>query len=172
MTFEPLLEVTGLSKRFPVDRHNYIGAVNDVSFVIGKGETLGLVGESGSGKTTVGRCILRLTEPTSGSISFDGMDLTDLPHRQLRVIRPHLQLVFQDPLASLNPRRTVWQTVSEPLRLHAQESAHLQARQGHGDHLACRPGRTASRSLSRRTDRQRATARWHCTERSSRSLPW
>jgi ABC-type oligopeptide transport system ATPase subunit len=115
VTFEPLLEVTGLSKRFPVDRHNYIGAVNDVSFAIGKGETLGLVGESGSGKTTVGRCILRLTEPTSGRISFNGMDLTYLPHRQLRAIRPHLQLVFQDPLASLNPRRTVGQTVSEPL---------------------------------------------------------
>jgi len=118
VTFEPLLEVTGLSKRFPIDRHNYIGAVNDVSFAIGKGETLGLVGESGSGKTTVGRCILRLTEPTSGNISFDGMDLTGLPHRQLRAMRPQLQLVFQDPLASLNPRRTVGQTVNEEIISH------------------------------------------------------
>jgi len=122
VTFEPLLQVKGLSKRFPVDRHNYIGAVNDVSFVIGKGETLGLVGESGSGKTTVGRCILRLIEPTSGNITFAGVDLTSLPHRQLRAMRPHLQLVFQDPLASLNPRRTIEQTVNEPLRLHARDS--------------------------------------------------
>lgn len=122
MTFEPLLEVIGLTKRFPVDRHSYIGAVNDVSFVIGKGETLGLVGESGSGKTTVGRCILRLIEPTSGKIFFNGMDLCGISHRQLRAIRPQAQLVFQDPLASLNPHRTVRQTVSEPLLLHGQDS--------------------------------------------------
>jgi oligopeptide/dipeptide ABC transporter ATP-binding protein len=122
VTFDPLLQVRGLSKRFPVDRHNYIGAVNDVSFVIGKGETLGLVGESGSGKTTVGRCILRLTEPTTGDITLAGVDLTDLPHRQLRALRPQMQLVFQDPLASLNPRRTVRQAVEEPLRLHTRDS--------------------------------------------------
>lgn len=122
MTFEPLVQVSGLNKRFQLDRHHYVGAVNDVSFVIGRGETLGLVGESGSGKTTVGRCILRLTEPSGGNVTFDGIDLMGVSERQLHALRPRLQLVFQDPLASLNPRRTVWQTVEEPLRLHTQQN--------------------------------------------------
>ncbi|GGC52863.1 oligopeptide/dipeptide ABC transporter ATP-binding protein [Chelatococcus reniformis] len=123
MTFAPLVQVAHLSKRFRLDRHHYVGAVNDISFTIGKGETLGLVGESGSGKTTVGRCLLRLIEPSAGSITFAGADLTGASAAELRALRPRLQLVFQDPLASLNPRRTIGQTVAEPLRLHTRQSA-------------------------------------------------
>ena len=100
-----LLRVESLVKNFPLDRHRFIAAVNDVSFTIRRGETLGLVGESGSGKTTVGRCILRLIEPTGGGIQFDGRDITRLPDDELRALRHRMQLVFQEPWASLNPRR-------------------------------------------------------------------
>jgi oligopeptide/dipeptide ABC transporter ATP-binding protein len=87
---------------------------------VGKGEVLGLVGESGSGKTTVGRCLLRLIEPSAGRIRFDGIELTELSPRDLQAMRPRFQLVFQDPLASLNPRRSVRQTIEEPLRLQGK----------------------------------------------------
>jgi oligopeptide/dipeptide ABC transporter ATP-binding protein len=113
-----LLRVDNLVKRFQLDKHNFVGAVNDVSFSIGRGETLGLVGESGSGKTTVGRSILRLLEPTSGRVEFDGKDITHVARAELRSIRARMQLVFQEPFSSLNPRRSVRQTVEEPLRLH------------------------------------------------------
>ena len=114
---EPLVAVDGLVKRFYINAHDYIGAINGISFRIGRGETLGLVGESGSGKTTVGRCLLRLIEPTEGRIHFEGTDLAGASREQLRALRPRLQIVFQDPLASLNPRRTVRQAVEEPLVL-------------------------------------------------------
>lgn len=123
-----LLEVQSLVKHFRLDKDNYIGAVNDVSFSIGRGETLGLVGESGSGKTTVGRCVLRLLEPTSGTILFDGEDITRVPEKTLRAYRARMQLVFQEPFASLNPRRTVGQTVSEPLILHKIAGAERRSR--------------------------------------------
>lgn len=110
-----LVTVEHLTKLFPLDRHSAIYAVNDVSFTIGRGETLGLVGESGSGKTTVGRCILRLIEPDSGKITFDGQDITRLPDETLRTKRHRMSLIFQDPYTSLNPMRTVHQTVEEPL---------------------------------------------------------
>lgn len=118
-----LLRVESLVKHFPIDRNKYIAAVNQVSFTIGRGETLGLVGESGSGKTTVGRCVLRLIDPTAGRIWFDGSDITSLPDDRLRVLRHRLQLVFQEPFASLNPRRTVRQTVEEPLLLEGTLNA-------------------------------------------------
>ena len=114
---EPLIAVEGLVKRFHLKGQNYVGAVNGISFEIRRGETLGLVGESGSGKTTVGRCLLRLVEPTSGRIRFEGSDITRLTKRELKPLRSRLQMVFQDPFASLNPRRTVRQTVEEPLTL-------------------------------------------------------
>lgn len=113
----PLLEVKELRKEFALGRKDTLVAVNDVSFTLGRGETLGLVGESGSGKTTVGRCVLRLLESTSGEIWFDGMLLNRASNRDLRRLRAEMQLVFQDPLASLNPRRTVRQTLVEPLRI-------------------------------------------------------
>lgn len=110
-----LLRVEGLTKLFPIDRHAAIHAVNDVSFSIGRGETLGLVGESGSGKTTVGRCVLCLIRPTAGRVIFDGQEVTALGPEALRRMRSRMSLVFQDPYTSLNPMRTVRQTVEEPL---------------------------------------------------------
>ncbi|MGD0020362.1 MAG: ABC transporter ATP-binding protein [Candidatus Limnocylindrales bacterium] len=115
-----LLRVEHLTKLFPLDRRSAIYAVNDVSFSIGRGETLGLVGESGSGKTTVGRCILRLIEPDSGKIVFDGQEITALGDETLRSMRHRMSLVFQDPYTSLNPMRTVQQTAEEPLLIEGQ----------------------------------------------------
>jgi oligopeptide transport system ATP-binding protein len=122
---EPLLVVKNLKKYFPVragvliDRTvDYVRAVDDVSFEVRAGETLGLVGESGSGKTTTGYCVLQLLKPTSGSVVFDGQDLTTMSKKGLRHVRRELQVVFPDPYASLNPRMTVGDIVSEPLLVH------------------------------------------------------
>ncbi|HWL43809.1 MAG TPA: ABC transporter ATP-binding protein [Ilumatobacter sp.] len=121
----PLVEVEHLSIRFPVGRSGFWGgtvrevhAVDDVTFSIARGETLGLVGESGSGKTTAGRAVLRRIDPSAGRIRFDGIDITDTKGKQLRNLRRHMQLVFQDPYASLNPRMTVLELVAEPLIVH------------------------------------------------------
>lgn len=104
-------------------------AVDDVTFSVQEGETVGLVGESGSGKTTLGMCVLRLTEPTSGTVLFDGQDFTDATGDGLRALRQQLQIVFQSPLDSLNPRMTVGETVSEPLLLHGLAGTKAEARQ-------------------------------------------
>jgi oligopeptide transport system ATP-binding protein len=118
----PLLEVDGLVKRYPVDgdllgrTQRYIHAVDDVSFTIAAGETLGLVGESGCGKSTVARCIVRLIEPTAGRILLRGRDIAHLPQSALRAMRRELQIIFQDPVVSLNPRMTAGAIVGEPLR--------------------------------------------------------
>ncbi|MBU0702432.1 MAG: ATP-binding cassette domain-containing protein [Chloroflexi bacterium] len=122
----PLVQVRNLKKYFPITRgvivQRHVGdvkAVDDVSFDINKGETLGLVGESGSGKTTVGRTMLRLYEPTEGQMTFDGTDMMDLKGSELRHMRRRMQMIFQDPYASLNPRMTVGSIVAEPLEVHA-----------------------------------------------------
>jgi ABC-type oligopeptide transport system ATPase subunit len=122
---EPLLVVENLKKYFPVKKGflidrtvDYVRAVDDVSFEIREGETLGLVGESGSGKSTTGYCILQLLKPTSGSIRFQGEELTKLKREALRSTRREMQIVFQDPYASLNPRMTIGDIVSEPLTVH------------------------------------------------------
>jgi len=114
----PLLEVSGLTKRFAIGRGEVVHAVDDVSLSVAPGETLGLVGESGCGKSTLARCVMRLHEPTSGTVRFDGVDLTAAGRRELRALRQHIAMIFQDPYASLNPRRTVQDIVAEPLRIH------------------------------------------------------
>jgi oligopeptide transport system ATP-binding protein len=120
-----LLEVTDLTKHFPIrqgvlfDRTvGHVKAVDGVSFTIAEGETLGLVGESGSGKSTTGYCILQLLKPTSGSVRFMGRELTELGREDLRRMRREMQIVFQDPYASLDPRMTVGDIVAEPLVVH------------------------------------------------------
>jgi len=115
-----MLEVTGLTKYFSsgLIRKRYLRAVDDVSFKIEKGKTLGLVGESGCGKTTIGRLILRLTKPTGGKVLFDGTDLFALNRRELLAIRPRIQMIFQDPDSSLNPRMKIGTSIAEPLKLH------------------------------------------------------
>ncbi len=120
-----LLEVRHLTKYFPLTSGVFfqrvvglIKAVDDVSFFIRKGETLGLVGESGSGKTTTGRCILQLERPTSGEVFFEGQDLTTLDETHVRPMRRRIQVIFQDPYSSLNPRMTIGQIIGEPLLVH------------------------------------------------------
>jgi len=118
MTNQPLVEITDLKKHFPVPHKQVVRAVDGVSFTINRGETLGLVGESGCGKTTVGRCILRLIEPTSGEIRFDGRDMLKLDRGEMRALRRRMQIIFQDPYSSLNPRMKVGSIIAEPLEIH------------------------------------------------------
>jgi ABC-type oligopeptide transport system ATPase subunit len=120
---EPVLEVVDLVKHFQVGSQltgggGVVRAVDGVSLTIAPGELLGLVGESGSGKSTVGNCVLRLLEPTSGTIRIRGRDVTHLSRREMRPLRREVHMVFQDPYSSLNPRMTCGQIVGEPLRLH------------------------------------------------------
>ena len=121
---DEILVVKDLVKHFAIGggvfggEHAVIKAVDGVSFSIRRGETLGLVGESGCGKTTTGRCILQLEKPTAGQIVFEGRDLATLPHNELRRVRRRLQVIFQDPYSSLNPRMTVGQIIAEPLAVH------------------------------------------------------
>jgi oligopeptide/dipeptide ABC transporter ATP-binding protein len=118
---EPILRAEGVVKQFPQrsgGRRAVVSAVDGVSFEVRAGETLGIVGESGCGKSTLGRCLVRLTDLTDGRVIFQGQDITNLSRRRLRPIRHQLQLIFQDPYASLNPRRRVGDIVAEPLRVH------------------------------------------------------
>jgi oligopeptide/dipeptide ABC transporter ATP-binding protein len=120
-----LLVVENLKKYFPVTKGilrgpiNYVKAVDGVNFAVKKGETLGLVGESGCGKTTLGLCVLRLEEPTEGKVYFENENIMSYDRRKMRSIRQDMQIVFQDPYSSLNPRRTVGQIIGEPLVIHA-----------------------------------------------------
>jgi peptide/nickel transport system ATP-binding protein/oligopeptide transport system ATP-binding protein len=122
---EPLLQVANLVKEFPVRSSGFfnkvvaqVQAVSDITFDVGHGETLGLVGESGSGKSTTGRALLRLHEPTSGSVVFDGQEIVGLPEKDMQRLRRKMQMVFQDPYASLNPKMPVNDIVGEPFLIH------------------------------------------------------
>jgi oligopeptide/dipeptide ABC transporter ATP-binding protein len=127
-TSDPVLEAVNLVKEFPIRGGVLqrvvarVHAVSDVSFAVGRGETLGLVGESGCGKSTTGRLLLNLIRPTSGHVRFEGREITDLKGKELRKVRESLQIVFQDPYASLNPRMTVQAALVEPLRIHGRPS--------------------------------------------------
>jgi oligopeptide/dipeptide ABC transporter ATP-binding protein len=122
---EKLLEVKGLKKHFPIKAGilqrtvGHVKAVDDISFHVNKGETLGIVGESGCGKSTMGRSLIRLYEPTDGEVIFDGHNITTLSENKLRpLIRREMQMIFQDPFASLNPRKSLGSTLTEPLKAH------------------------------------------------------
>ncbi|KKX56525.1 ABC transporter ATP-binding protein [Brevibacillus borstelensis] len=123
-TKEPLLVVKGLKKHFPFKKGmfsketGYVRAVDGVDFTVYRGETLGIVGESGCGKSTTGQMILQLLEPTEGEIWFEGKNLSTLGKAEVRTLRQHLQMIFQDPYSSLNPRMRVEDIVAEPLRVH------------------------------------------------------
>ncbi|HEX5564040.1 MAG TPA: dipeptide ABC transporter ATP-binding protein, partial [Sporosarcina sp.] len=124
MATKPLLKVENLKKYFPVKKGmfgktvGHVKAVDDVSFFVNEGETLGIVGESGCGKSTTGRVLMRLLEPTDGKIEFDGKDLASLSQEEMRKTRRDIQMVFQDPYASLNPRHTIGKILEEPLIVH------------------------------------------------------
>jgi peptide/nickel transport system ATP-binding protein len=123
----PLVEITNLTKLFPVRQgvfartKEYVHAVEDVSLHVNRGETLGIVGESGCGKSTTARLMMRLLEPTSGTVRFDGVDITRWSQSKLRPLRREMQMIFQDPYSSLNPRKTVGQIVGEPFAIHHTE---------------------------------------------------
>ncbi|MEP6563542.1 MAG: ATP-binding cassette domain-containing protein, partial [Mesorhizobium sp.] len=125
----PLLRAGDLSKHYHVGRSIFpaqrrtVQAVDTVSLDIWPGETLGIVGESGCGKSTLGRCLVRLTDITAGSLEFEGRDISDASQRQLRPLRRQMQMVFQDPSASLNPRRRVGDLLADPFRIHERFSA-------------------------------------------------
>jgi oligopeptide transport system ATP-binding protein len=128
-TAEPLVEVTDLIKHFPIkkglliDREvGQVRAVDGVSFSVARGQTLGLVGESGSGKSTVCRVLLQLLKPTSGSVRFEGQEIAGLSRREMQPLRRQMQMIFQDPYASLNPRKRVGQIVGDPLKLQGVAS--------------------------------------------------
>ncbi len=129
-----LVDVRGLKMYFPVGKsllaknRRWLKAVDDVSFTIGRGETFGLVGESGCGKTTVGRCLVRLYQPTAGSILFDGQDIAHTREKQLAPYRKRMQMIFQDPYASLNPRMTIASIIAEPLLKTGMSKAELNER--------------------------------------------
>ena len=121
---EPLLKVEGLKKYFPSQtgllgkQSGNVKAVDDISFYVNEGETLGIVGESGCGKSTTGRMLMRLLEPTEGKVTFDGKELTNISNDEMRKARREIQMVFQDPYASLNPRHTIEKILMEPLIVH------------------------------------------------------
>lgn len=135
---EILLHVENLKKYFPTnEKDKFVKAVDNVSFDIYKGETLGVVGESGCGKSTTGRLVLNLITPTEGVVEFKGQDLTKLSRRQMRSMRRQMQIIFQDPYASLDPRKTVMQILAEPFQIHNPEMSREEIQQKVADLVKC-----------------------------------
>ena len=175
-----VLEVEGLSKEFPIRsgllqrETGRVRAVQDVSFAIGRGETLALVGESGCGKTTVSRCILRALPPTKGAIRFSPeegktIDMAPLSRRALRPLRRHIQMIFQDPYASLNPRMMVGDIIAEPLLVNGMPAAQRTKRVRELLDLVGLPASCAN-ALSACLQRRPAPAHRHCARAGARSL--
>ncbi|HIT36117.1 MAG TPA: dipeptide ABC transporter ATP-binding protein [Candidatus Faecousia intestinavium] len=135
---EILLHVENLKKYFPTnEKDKFVKAVDNISFDIYKGETLGVVGESGCGKSTTGRLVLNLITPTEGVVEFKGQDLTKLSRRQMRSMRRQMQIIFQDPYASLDPRKTVMQILAEPFQIHNPEMSREEIQQKVADLVKC-----------------------------------
>lgn len=135
---EILLHVENLKKYFPTkEKDKFVKAVDNISFDIYKGETLGVVGESGCGKSTTGRLVLNLITPTEGVVEFKGQDLTKLSRRQMRSMRRQMQIIFQDPYASLDPRKTVMQILAEPFQIHNPEMSREEIQQKVVDLVKC-----------------------------------
>lgn len=125
-----LIEVDGLKKYFNVGKGKVLKAVDNISFSIREGETLGMVGESGCGKTTAGRTVLRLYEPTAGSVKFNGTDIYNLSPGKMKAMRRDMQMIFQDPYASLNPRFTVQDIIGEALDIHNMAGSRAERKNG------------------------------------------
>jgi peptide/nickel transport system ATP-binding protein len=146
---EPLLKIVNLDKQFEIKSGSWfkkpilLKAVNDVSFEVYKGETVGLVGESGCGKTTLGRTLLQLVRPSHGSVFYKGKDLTTLSISEMKHIRKEIQIIFQDPYSSLNPRITIGEAIVEPMRVHGIE-ANEKAREDKAKYILERVGLPAS----------------------------
>jgi oligopeptide/dipeptide ABC transporter ATP-binding protein len=141
----PLVEVEHLTKHFPIKQGVFsrdkgvVHAVEDISLTVNRGETLGIVGESGCGKSTTARLMVRLLEPTAGTIRFDGQDISKLGQRSLRPIRREMQIIFQDPYSSLNPRKSVGQIIAEPFAIHKTEKGTKERVQGLLDRVGLSP---------------------------------
>ena len=162
-TTAPLLKVEGLKQYFRVNKNFTVKAVDDVSFEIYPGETYGLVGESGSGKSTIGRSIIRLYDPTAGKITFDGQDISGhLSHTQNSTLRTQMQMIFQDPMASLNPRKKVEDIIGEAGHPPHVQNAGRAPRKGGEDPREGRPCAGARRALPPPVLRRPAPARRHC----------
>ena len=176
MSAAPVLQVDGLVKHFQVSRGiilrrqvGLVRAVEDVSFEIARGETLALVGESGCGKSTTGRLVLRLMDPTAGSVRFQGEEIANLGKDELRRLRRHMQIIFQDPYASLNPRMTVGEILAEPLRVH--DIGDAASREARGSRTAGdrRPAARTCAALSASILRRPAPAHRHCARARGQS---
>ena len=142
---DAVLRVEDLVVEFPIDRHTKVSAVAGISFDVMRGETLGIVGESGCGKSTTGRAIMQINQPTSGSVVFEGRDLTSLSSEELRAARTKIQMIFQDPISSLNPRRKVRDSVKDPLDIWSRgtEQERLELVDALLEHVGIDPARAA-----------------------------